>query len=152
MPKVYRYVFFRVDRDRDLAEDLVSEIFLKALEKFETFDSEGSFIAWVFGITKNHLVDYFRKAKQTVSLDEIENIVPSKLKTGEETDKNMDMGHLRAAMKTLSEEKKELIELRYLSEYSFKEIAQIVEKDETAVRVMVHRTLKELKSKLKHIQ
>lgn len=152
MPKVYRYVFFRVNKDKDTAEDLVSEIFLKALEKFETFDSEGSFTAWIFGIAKNHLIDHYRRNKQNVSLDEIENIVPDKSNIKTETDEIIDSEHLQRAMETLSEDKKELIRLRYFSEYSFKEIAEIVGKDEIALRVSIHRTLKELKEKLSHPQ
>jgi RNA polymerase sigma-70 factor, ECF subfamily len=152
MPKIYRYVFFRVGQNKALTEDLVSEIFLKALEKLEQFDDTGSFTAWIYGIAKNHVIDHYRKHRKAVSLDEIENIIPSGHETEKIAGQKINAAHLQFALEKLPEKKKELIMLRYFAGNSFKQIAKIIKKDETAARVATHRALKELKAKLQFLE
>lgn len=149
--KVYAYVNSRTGYRKQLSEDLVSEIFLKALEKFDTFsESEGSFSAWIFRITKNHLIDHYRSnsRKQTSSLDDLENVLESKQNTSKKAKSAMEVEKLQEMMQDLPPKKQEIVTLKYISGYSYKEIAEITGIEENTVRVTAHRTLKELKRKL----
>lgn len=151
MPQVYGYVYLRVNRDKALTEDLVSEIFMKALEKFDTFsEKEGSFRAWVFKITKNHLIDYYRssKSKEVESLDEIENLVADEFDTAKAGRQEWEKEELYKALEELSEDKREIVTLKYLSGYSYKEIAEILKEDENKIRVKSFRAVKDLQRKL----
>lgn len=155
MGQVYGYVYTRINRNKGLAEDIVSEIFLKAVENFEQFtEKKGSFKSWIFQITKNYLIDYFRsnKNKGTASLDELENV----LKDGSDTQKlaqnEIEKEIIRQAIDTLPEHKKELVTLRYFSGYSYEEIAEITNGNENKIRVSVHRILQELKRKLEELK
>jgi len=65
LDRIYRYVFFRVGRNRDVCEDLVSEIFMKALKHFEKYDPDISESAWIYRIAHNHLANHFRDTKQS---------------------------------------------------------------------------------------
>lgn len=155
MSQVYGYVYIRINRNKELAEDIVSEIFLKAVGNFEQFtEKKGSFKSWIFQITKNYLIDYFRsnKNKGTASLDELENV----LKDGSDTQKlaqnEIEKEIIRQAIDALPEHKKELVTLRYFSGYSYEEIAKITNGNENKIRVSVHRILQELKRKLEELK
>lgn len=155
MGQVYGYVYTRINRNKEFAEDIVSEIFLKAVENFEQFtEKKGSFKSWIFQITKNYLIDYFRsnKNKGTASLDELENV----LKDGSDTQKlaqnEIEKEIIKQAIDALPEHKKELVTLRYFSGYSYEEIAEITNENENKIRVSVHRILQELKRKLEELK
>lgn len=155
MRQVYGYVYTRINRNKELTEDIVSEIFLKAVENFEKFtEKKGSFKSWIFQITKNYLIDYFRsnRNKGTASLDELENV----LKDGSDTQKlaqnEIEKEIIRQAIGALPEHKKELVTLRYFSGYSYEEIAEITNENENRIRVSVHRILQELKRKLEELK
>ena len=68
--RVYRFVFFRVSTNREVAEDLTSEIFMKALKAFATYDPKKSESAWINTIARNHLKNYYRDQKRTEDIDD----------------------------------------------------------------------------------
>jgi len=149
MPKIFRYVYSKVS-DRELAEDLVSEISLKALEHFDSYDESKPFGGWFYGIARNHVIDHYKKYKklQHASLDELENVMPDKSNPAADTERALDNERLQSALVKLSEDKKELVTLRYLSGYSYKEIGQMFGKEENTVKVATHRAVAELKKML----
>ncbi len=151
MPKLYRYVASRVSGDRQMAEDLVSEIFMKALEHFEKYDKSYPFQAWLFGIARNHLIDHYKKnaKRKTSSLDEIENILPDNLDGPDKNaEKSLSASRIRDALAKLPPEKQELVTLRYLNGYSYAEMAMILGKEENAVKVATFRIVKQLQGTL----
>lgn len=155
MPEIFGYVYLRIRQNRALTEDMVSEIFLKAVENFEQFDQKkGSFKAWIFQITKNYLIDYFRssKNKNHSSLDEMENQLQDDHDTQKTAEQLLEKDIIKEAMNTLPEDKKELVALRYFAGYSFEEIAQMTNDNTNNVRVKMHRILQDLKRKLVQIK
>ena len=155
MPEVYGFVYLRCGQNKAITEDLVSEIFLKAVEKFVDFDEKkGSFKTWVFAITRNHLIDHYKSAKntQTEDLAEIADKEKDHKDTKEIAEKEIEKEKLQAILKKLPPDKQELIALRYYSGYSFKEIERITGEDENKNRVKTHRILKSLKEKLKFLK
>src|SRR6056297_1297796 len=69
--KIYNYFFYRVNFNDEVAEDLTSEVFLKAYKHFDSFDQSQSFQAWIFSIAHNHLANYYRDSKIHFSLDQL---------------------------------------------------------------------------------
>ena len=67
--RVYRFIYFRVTDDQ-VAEDLSSQVFLKAWENLRRYHPRGPFLAWLYAIARNTVIDSYRTRKQTVSLDE----------------------------------------------------------------------------------
>lgn len=149
MPKIFRYVYSKVS-DRELAEDLVSEISLKAFEHFESYDEQYSFGGWFYGIARNHLIDHYKKfAKQKhTSLDEIENLVPDSSSPVADTERALKEGELKAAMAKLSDNEKELVTLHYLSGYSYSEMGEMFQKEENTIKVATHRAVTTLRKLL----
>lgn len=149
--EIYGYILTRVQYDQQLAEDLVSEIFMKALEKFDTFSEEtGTFKSWIYKIAKNHLIDFFRSnsKKTTVQIEEVSNILTDKTNPKDNTITKVEKEELLIALEELPENKRELVTLKYIMGYSYKEIADITGNDENNIRVSAHRVLKELEKKL----
>src|SRR5512143_3010640 len=67
--RVYRFIFFRVT-DEQVAEDLTAQVFLKAWENLNRYHPRGPFLAWLYAIARNTVIDNYRTKKQTVSLDD----------------------------------------------------------------------------------
>ena len=151
--KVYRFVFFRC-QDRELAEDLVSEIFMKVLEHFDGYDEKRSKTAWLMTITKNHLANYWRDRKVTIPIE----------KTDEDEEGDDDSKWLKSALKTaekeannrlvyellgkLREDEAEIVTLHYIFGYSYAEIAAMHDTTEGAVKVASHRVIKKMQTLL----
>lgn len=155
MPQVYGYVYMRTNKNKALAEDIVSEIFLKAIENFEQYSgAKGTFKSWIFQITKNYLIDYFRsnKNKASNSIDDLANELRDPSDTKQAAQEEIEKEIIKEAIETLPDNKKELILLRYFSGYSYEEIAEITKDNENNIRVVIHRTLQDLKRKLEPIK
>ena len=146
--KVYNFVFYRTGRDRDLAEDLTSEIFLKALERFESYDpAGGSFTSWIFTIARNHTIDHYRTSRKKTSLDEIEGTLAAPRRDiHQDLDDRERVDGVLAAIDTLPPAQRELLVLKFVNELDNEEIAHILNKKPGTVRVAVHRAILTLKS------
>ncbi|MBI5731956.1 MAG: RNA polymerase sigma factor [Candidatus Magasanikbacteria bacterium] len=156
--KIYRFVFFRVGGRKEVAEDLTSEIFLKALRHFEDYDPALSGGAWIFTIARNHLYNYLRDSGRRfqVSVEEITDdwrLEFSLQETGggptteglENLFKKDAEREVASLLAKLSSEKRQIVTLKHLLGYSFKEIGEILGMKEGTVKVAAHRALKELR-------
>lgn len=147
--KIYRYIFFRVGQNRETAEDLTSEVMLKAYEAFEDFDQERNFKVWIYRIARNHLIDHYKKTKKNiVDLEDAEYELKFDDKLEEKAETKMKMEHVEQAIERLPEQHKEVITLKFMSEMTNKEIAEILNLKETHVRVLVNRATGGLKKQL----
>lgn len=142
--RIYRYVFFRVGRNVAVAEDLVSEIFVKALKNYHKFDPNISQSAWIYRIAHNHLANHFRDQKKEVDLEDVQYTL-----VGEDGRKTFqtreDEVKLYGALDSLTPDDRRLVTMKYLEGYSYKEMASIVEKKSDALKVATHRAMKKLK-------
>jgi RNA polymerase sigma-70 factor (ECF subfamily) len=71
--RIYKFVYFRVGSNKETAEDLVQDIFLKAYEAHDRYDPEKSLSAWIFTIARNTVINHYAKRKADVTLEEIES-------------------------------------------------------------------------------
>ncbi len=145
--KVYRFVFFRVNCDKELAQDLVSEVFLKAMEHFASYDENLSKSAWIMTIAKNHLANYWRDKKPADSIPEDEDGLAEGfwLKSAINSfKKEKDKRELSSFLEALDEESREIVTFHYILGYSYAEIASMRGMTETAVKVASHRAIKKL--------
>lgn len=153
--KVYRFVFFRVGGNKALAEDLVSDIFLKALKAFDSFDVARGHSAWILTITKNHLANHWRDTKPTVALPS-QDSDPSHdsqsddawLLAAGKKQQNIFFARqeLAGLLSSLTAEEQEVVTFHYLAGYSYLEIAQERGVTEGAVKVMAHRAIKKMRT------
>lgn len=145
--KIYRFVFFRTGGNKELAQDLVSEIFIKAMEHFADYDQKKSNSAWIFTIAKNHVANYWRDKKQTSSLpeDEAESNDDFWLKSAINSfKKEADKRQINDLLVKLDESSREIVTFHYILGYNYAEIAAMKGMTETAVKVAAHRAIKKL--------
>ncbi|MEK7193437.1 MAG: RNA polymerase sigma factor [Patescibacteria group bacterium] len=153
--KVYGFCLSRVRR-RPLAEDLTQEIFLKLVNRVETFDSaKGSFAVWFWQLARNTVFDHYRKQKE-VSFSDVGD--------GEESDvehlsvhnpwpafeARFENDRLRAFLGDLQGDEQELFRLRFVADLSYREIAVLLERSEPSLRVAVSRLKRKIKENFQH--
>lgn len=146
--RIYRYVFFRVGQNRDVTEDLVSEIFMKALKHFEKYDPEISKSAWIYRIAHNHLANYFRDKKPTADVEDVKFFLIGE--QGEQTMQDREEQlQLYEALDELEAEDRKMVTMKYIEGYSYKEMADVMDRSADALKVATHRAVKKLRISLK---
>ncbi len=140
--KIFDFIFFKVGNKQD-AEDLTSDTFLKTFDKIKTFDNKKNiqFSSWLYSIARNTTIDFFRQNRtdypeytrledQSVEIDMLQGI--------QDRDK---LNQILQFLDTLGNEKKEIFLLRVWNEMSYDEIAHIIGKTPNTCKVTFHRTL-----------
>jgi len=143
LERVYRFIFFRVT-DAQVAEDLTSQVFLKAWENLSRYHPHGPFLAWLYAIARNTVIDNYRTRKQTVSLDEAAPVAAQDDKLDDHLQLEFEMQALRAAMRHLTQDQQEVVTLKFIAEYDTAQIAKQMGKSEGAVRALQMRALQAL--------
>ncbi|KKW08240.1 MAG: RNA polymerase, sigma-24 subunit, ECF subfamily [Candidatus Kaiserbacteria bacterium GW2011_GWA2_49_19] len=149
--KIYRFVFLRVN-STEAAQDLTSETFVRAWDRFKTGGSGPkvkNWAAFLYQIARNLVTDFYReKGKiQIVSASYVADPNPA-LDLENRAFLNSDVEQIKEALSRLGEEHQEVIIWRYLDGLSNKEIAEILDKPEGTVRVIIHRALEALRQEL----
>ena len=135
-PKLFGYLINTL-RDKTLAEDVLQATWLKAINALPGFKAQGiSISAWLFAIARNECKQHWRKGEHEVPLDE--NLHDAAAANANQTEQNLLIEQLLAK---LSQEDRELIRLRYISDLPINEIAKILNINFVAVRVRLHRAL-----------
>lgn len=147
--RIYRFIFFKVSSHEE-AEDICSEVFLKAWNFIIKGDEVESFSGLLYRIARNSIIDLYRQRSSrvdTVAVDEIE--------LGDKGQWAIDMGNkienqnILSALSKLKHEYREVVTFKYVDGLEIGEIAEIVGKGNIAVRVTLHRGLKKLKEMMK---
>lgn len=151
---VYRYVRFRV-ATREAAEDVTSEVFMKALRSLHRYDEgRASPRTWLLRIARNAVTDHLRALKRRgslhVSLDRIPDLVADVPSQEERVVKQERIQRLLNGSQTLRKADQEILSLRYGAGLDNGEIAEHLEISNNAVAVRLHRALKRLKSAVDH--
>ena len=147
--KIYQFVYYRTGRSRETAEDLTSEIFLKALEHFSEYDeSIGTFNSWIYRIAQNHITDYYRTNRATISLEDASNVAEETHMISEKMKIKEQYEYVLRSIQSLPEGYQEILILKYINQYSNEEIGEIMNKSQGSIRVTLHRAIKALIDKL----
>jgi RNA polymerase sigma factor (sigma-70 family) len=147
---VYRYVRFRV-ATRDVAEDVTSEVFMKALRSVHRYDPDiASPKTWLLRIARNAVTDHLRALRRRgslhVSLDRVPDLVADVPSQEERMVRQERIQRLLNGTRTLSKADQEILSLRYGSGLDNGEIAEHLGISNNAVAVRLHRALRRLKT------
>ena len=145
--RIYRYVTLRIGDEME-AEDLTQQVFLNALRSISSFRWKGiPFSAWLFRIARNQAVDYLRKKKRTAApLDE--SLASSGDSPQLAAERKLDIERLLSATKQLTEAQREVISLRFTSELSIAQVAEVMGKSQGAVKALQHSGIVALRKAL----
>ena len=144
-PKVRRYIAGRVQNPQD-AEDLVSEVFVKVYEKLDSFDEEKAAIStWVYAITRNTVIDYYRTRRQNAELPEA---LMAEGDMDEALYRKDALRELAAALKEMEPRKRGILILRYYRGLTLREIAARMDISYSYAKLLHGGALAELRKKL----
>lgn len=131
--RVYAYVSKHLFSKNEV-EDVTQNIFVKLHTTKEKYDPKHPFEAWLFVIARSVLYDHLRKSSK-INLDELKTFL-----TAEEPEINLE-----DSLKKLSEKSRTIVEMKYLEDLSFEEIAQKVESTPANIRQIISRSLRLLR-------
>jgi RNA polymerase sigma-70 factor (ECF subfamily) len=121
--KVLRYIMTRVQR-RAEAEDLCEDVFEKVFKKIDEFDeTKASLSTWIFTITRNTLIDHFRKFRPS---EEIDKGMPSDMSVEEPMLEKETLDELADALNKLDQEQRDIIVMLYYDQKPMTEIARLM--------------------------
>jgi len=149
LERVYRYIYFRVSEE-ETAEDLTSQVFLKAWENLDRYKTGGSpFIAWLYTIARNLVIDHYRTQKEVVSLEDVTLSAPEEQNPVGQAELRFEMQALRDALQLLTEDQQEVLILKFIAGLPNASIAKMLKKQEGAIRALQMRGLQTL---ARHLQ
>lgn len=143
---IYNYIFFQVNGNKQEAEDLTEEVFLRCFQVvMEETKKNKNFRALVYTIARNLIIDNYRSMKDEVDIENIE-IPSNKVWNPEATLENSQLSKtLSEAIRELRPNLQEVIILRYILDLDTDEIAEIMSISTNYVRVLQYRALQSLK-------
>jgi RNA polymerase sigma-70 factor, ECF subfamily len=147
--RVLRYIVSRVG-NRDTAEDLAGDVFVRAVESFGSFKDKGVPVqAWLFRIAHNLVVDHYRRSsyRRSTPIDDAMEIAgPADPEA--EVELSITMEQVRAMMEKLNPAQQEVIALRFMAGLSAEEAGSVMGRTAGAIRELQRTALKALRSLL----
>lgn len=147
---VFRFVYFRVG-NRQLAEDITSDTFLRALKRIGSFTYQGRDLgAWLVTIARNLVADHFKSGRYRLEVTTGDVKDDQQERGPEGSPESAVVDHitnvaLLTAVKCLVPEQQECIVLRFLQGFSIAETAQTMGKNETAIKALQYRAVRALR-------
>ncbi|MBQ8171526.1 MAG: sigma-70 family RNA polymerase sigma factor [Oscillospiraceae bacterium] len=146
-PKIYNYIFYRI-LSREDTEDIVSDIFLKVAKNARSFDPDrANFATWIYNIAKNTLTDHYRQKK--VMCVSYEDADVASIADVEAQLKQINSDRRKVIFKELSllkEKERLVIYYKYFEGYSNRQIADLLDMNESTVGTVLSRSLKKLRT------
>ncbi|HEY7593796.1 MAG TPA: sigma-70 family RNA polymerase sigma factor [Actinophytocola sp.] len=143
---VFRYVLFRVG-DRELAEDVTSETFLRALRRIESVSYQGRDVgAWFVTIARNLVLDHVKSSRfrLEVATAEVDDSKPADSGPEQQVLSTLTRTALLECVGQLGDDQRECIVLRFLQGLSVAETAKVMARNEGAVKALQHRAVRRL--------
>lgn len=148
---IYRFIYVKVS-SRQIAEDLTSEVFLRAWKKM--WQKEDKVIqdpkAYFYKSARNAVIDFYRTNKKEDNLSDVNNreIEDIGQNIEEQAKKESDLMIIQKGLTNLKPEYQDVIIWRYVNDLSIEEISKVLNKSKGVVRVRLHRAMKQLKDEL----
>lgn len=151
--RVYSYLMSRVGDAQD-AQDLTAKTFLAALEGIDAYQPRGTFSAWLLTIARHKAADHFRHSKPLLSMDVMEEMEPlaawslDDMTIEADVISRLQIETVVALLDRLTPDRAEAVRLRYFGDLPFREVAVLMDKSESAVKMLVARGLDDIRNLL----
>lgn len=135
--KIYAYCLVRLGVKAD-AEDVTSKVFMKAMNGLVQFREESSFATWLYAITRNELLDWYRAKRwkpEALTWD------PVAAEPDENEDNNQAIQVANTILDTLPKKYAQVLRLRFLQNMSVANTAKVMDETESNVKVLTYRAL-----------
>lgn len=141
-------VIINIVKDHNTTEDLMQDTYIKMLQNINSYNEKFNFKTWLATIARNNAIDYYRKTKkeEIIDVSENENYFPhTKSNVTNEYNANYFLSFLDA-------DEKEIVILRAMENFKFKDIAKIVNKPSGTVRWIYGEAMKKMKTHSKGVK
>jgi RNA polymerase sigma-70 factor (ECF subfamily) len=145
-PRVFGYLYQRLNGNIEEAEDLTAEVFAKVYQKIDSFEVQGAPLSsWLFRIARNRLIDSVRRRPQQaqVELESAPQLTAGPVFRG--VDQHLAMDLIKNGLARLTVEQRQVIILRFLEDKSLAETAALTQRTEEAVKKLQSRGLAALR-------
>lgn len=146
-----RGFLYRYTRSKQDAEDLAQDTFVKAYRNLHRYDSRYSFTTWLYTIARRTAYNHYRDTKRTEPI-EFEVIAASDAAPDEEATQGDERAWIWEATKSLKPDFREALALKYVEDRSVEEIARIMGKSQTNVKIILFRARNQLKGLMKQME
>ncbi len=137
--------FMRLTGNRNISEDLVQDVFMRMLKYRSTYQGRSKFTLWMYQIARNAHIDFLRKKKNTLPLDEQwSEPITAEASPAEKLEGGQEVQLMRQALAQLPLKKREVLILSRYQNLKYKEIAELMDCHIGTVKAHVHRAIKEL--------
>jgi RNA polymerase sigma-70 factor (ECF subfamily) len=143
---VFRYIYYRVN-DKATAEDFTSETFLRALRRIGSISYQGRDIgAWFITIARNIVLDHVKSARHRLEVTTGDVIERNDTEPGPESAviSTLTAAHLMGAVNRLGDDQRECIVLRFIEGLSVSETAEVMGRNDGAIKALQHRAVRKL--------
>jgi RNA polymerase sigma factor (sigma-70 family) len=148
---LYNYIVYRVG-DQSTADEIIATVYERGLRKLNQFNpKKGAFGAWMFGIARNLMIDYFRgngKHASEVSLEALPPIQGRGVTPEEQTIQAERFQLVIRHLGLLSDSEREVVALRFGSGLKYQEIAELMKISIDQVGVLLYRSIEKLRAAL----
>ena len=147
---IFRYIWSRVS-DQQLAEDLTGDVFTRMVTNLPRYRFTGTpFQAWLYRIARNLVIDTHRKAssRHEMPLEQVINNSAGEHNPAQIVEDQIFFEQVQAVLAELKPFKQDVIILRFIVGLSLKEVASILVRTISSIKVTQHRALKELRAVL----
>lgn len=146
---VYKYLIC-LTQNKEISEDLTQETFYKAITKIDTFKGKCKFSVWLCEIAKNLWINEIKKSKKMVQLKDENEIINLVYNVEDDYILKEEEKLLYKKISELDEETKRVFTLRLFGDFTFKEIGEIIGRNETWTRVSYYRGKQKIKESDKY--
>jgi RNA polymerase sigma-70 factor, ECF subfamily len=141
---LYSYIY-SITGDHHLSEDILSETYLRMVEKIDTYTFYGApFKAWLYRIAHNMAINTLKRAQRLVGAEALESAATAMDDPATTIAARLEVDELRTALGELTDEQQQVVMLRFVAELSTTEVAQALEKTENAIKQLQFRALRSL--------
>ena len=143
--QIYRFVFSRV-REQTAAEDVTSEVFIKALKALPRYQDTGRpFAAWLYQIAVNAIADRYRAQKPSQPLEDFHDLAIAGPALEEEAVRHDEMRRVWALVEQLPAQQRTALVLKFQEDMKIEDIAHAMGKTSGAVKLLIHRGVTRLR-------
>jgi RNA polymerase sigma-70 factor (ECF subfamily) len=135
---------------RQTAEDITHQVFLNAWLNIRGYQNRGfPFSTWLYRIARNKIIDFYRTKRDIVEIDDETNQAVADIVAIDATEaanQAWELENIKKAITKLKPEYQDILIMRFIEDMSIRDIAQIIEKSEGAVKLIQHRALEQLRN------
>lgn len=148
---LYRYAYFKLNSNEDEVFDIIQESFYKLWVELSKWKQIDNLKSYIYRIVSNKIIDFYKKNENISieeNLDTLWNQLVDNTNIENITDAKLEVEKIYHILAWFNEEDQNIFLLRYVEEFSPKEVAKILDKDSNTITVRIHRIKNKLLEKL----